>query len=58
MDEETKSKSNLRTYKQVANLRKSPTFVKGDLHLYTLSEWVFGFSRYYIFLFLLLLIFF
>jgi len=46
MAEESKCKSNLKIYRQLAQLRKSPTFVKGDLHLYTLSKWVFGFSRY------------
>ncbi|XP_025200270.1 maltase A1-like [Melanaphis sacchari] len=43
--EESKYKSNLRSYRQLARLRRSLTFVKGDLHLYTLSKWVFGFSR-------------
>lgn len=46
MEDELKFKSNLRTYRQLAQLRESPTFIKGDLHLYTLSQWVFGFSRY------------
>jgi len=43
--EESKYKSNLRSYRQLSRLRRSLTFVKGDLHLYTLSKWVFGFSR-------------
>lgn len=46
MVEESKCKSNLRTYRQLSRLRRTPTFMKGDLHLYTLSQWVFGFSRY------------
>jgi alpha-glucosidase len=45
MAEESRVKSNLRSYKQLARLRRSLTFMKGDLHLYTLSKWVFGFSR-------------
>ncbi|XP_022164993.1 maltase 2-like [Myzus persicae] len=45
MATESKCKSNLKIYKQLTQLRRSPTFVKGDLHLYTLSKWVFGFSR-------------
>lgn len=51
MEEESKSKSNLKTYRQLSRLRRSLTFVKGDLHLYTLSKWVFGFSRYVLQLF-------
>lgn len=46
MADESKTKSNLKTFRQLSRLRKNPTFVKGDLHLYTMSEWVFGFSRY------------
>ncbi|VVC30062.1 Glycoside hydrolase superfamily,Glycosyl hydrolase, family 13, catalytic domain [Cinara cedri] len=45
MEEESKYKSNLKTYRQLSKLRRSPVFVKGDMHLYTLSKWVFGFSR-------------
>jgi len=46
MADESRHKSNLKSYRQLAQLRRSLTFVKGDLHLYTLSKWVFGFSRY------------
>lgn len=45
MADESKYKSNLRTYRQLTLLRRNPTFVKGNLYLYTLSKWVFGFSR-------------
>ncbi|XP_050420932.1 maltase 2-like [Adelges cooleyi] len=44
---QTKFKSHLKTYKQLARLRQSPTFVRGDLHVYAFSKWVFGFSRSY-----------
>lgn len=43
-----KDKTHLRTYKQLGRLRENPTIVKGDLHIYALSKWVFGFSRYVI----------
>lgn len=46
MEELSKSKSQLRTYRQLSRLRKIPTIIKGDLHLYKLSQWVLGFSRY------------
>lgn len=42
----SKNKTHLRTYRQLSNLRKIPTIVKGDLHSYILSKWVYGFSRY------------
>ncbi|XP_025411887.1 maltase A1-like [Sipha flava] len=45
MVELSKHKSHLRTYRQLSRLRQSPTIVKGDLHIYVLSKWVFGFSR-------------
>lgn len=41
----SKFKSHLRTYRQLARLRQIPTIIKGDLHVYVLSKWVFGFSR-------------
>jgi len=41
----SKTKSHLRTYRQLGSLRQNPTIIKGDLHIYTLSKWVFGFSR-------------
>lgn len=53
MADESRHKSNLKSYRQLSQLRRSPTFVRGDLHLYTLSKWVFGFSRYVFFLYLL-----
>ncbi|XP_050543464.1 maltase 2-like isoform X6 [Daktulosphaira vitifoliae] len=44
---EEKYKSHLKTYKQLTDLRKKPTFTHGNLHVYTISDWVFGFSRSY-----------
>lgn len=44
----SRTKSNLRTYRQLAKLRQIDTIIKGDLHLYLISQWVFGFSRYLI----------
>lgn len=41
----SKFKSHLRTYRQLSRLRQIPTILKGDLHVYVLSQWVFGFSR-------------
>lgn len=42
----SKEKTHLRTYRQLSSLRKFPTFAKGDLHVYNITKWVFGFSRY------------
>lgn len=41
----SKGKTHLKTYRQLSRLRQIPTIVKGDLHIYLLSKWVFGFSR-------------
>ncbi|VVC30063.1 Glycoside hydrolase superfamily,Glycosyl hydrolase, family 13, catalytic domain [Cinara cedri] len=41
----SKTKSHLKTYRQLTRLRKMPSFIKGNLHTYVLSKWVFGFSR-------------
>ncbi|KAE9542896.1 hypothetical protein AGLY_002807 [Aphis glycines] len=41
----SKFKSHLRTYRQLARLRQIPSILKGDLHVFVLSQWVLGFSR-------------
>ncbi|KAF0767588.1 maltase 2-like [Aphis craccivora] len=41
----SKFKSHLRTYRQLSRLRRIPSILKGDLHIFVLSQWVLGFSR-------------
>ncbi|XP_050443588.1 maltase A3-like [Adelges cooleyi] len=47
MKQQSKRKSHLRTYKQLARLRQNPTLIYGDLDMFTLSKWTFGFTRSY-----------